>query len=72
MKADCFAYVVKENPAGQYIYCSALNDMLCEKSSDCPFYKNRKKWEKEVMRINGTTNFRVMGRRYAETHEGGD
>lgn len=71
MKADCFAYVVKENPAGQYIYCSALNDMLCEKAAIAHFIK-QKEMGKEVMRINGTTNFRVMGRRYVETHEGGD
>ena len=64
VKTDCFAY---END-GCEPYCIARNKLDCRQGDKCFSYKKREEYEKELMRINGTTDMSKILDRYAAGH----
>lgn len=77
MKDDCFAVKTTEVKIMGCLEkkrsCTALKEALCEKTHEkekCPFYKSRKQWEQEMLRIHGTTNMDAVLKSYESSHGG--
>lgn len=49
VKRDCFAYREKTEYLG---YCTALRELYC-RCEECKFYKNRKRYERELFELYG-------------------
>lgn len=59
-KEDCFAYP----PRAFKHECGCLTELVCE-SGKCSFYKSKKQFRDDLMRIHGTTNTSDIGAAYA-------
>lgn len=77
MREDCFACTEKNVFVMGFIErkktCTALNDVLCEKkrnNGQCPFYKNRGEWEKDMVARHGTTDIDAVVAAYQKTFGG--
>lgn len=46
MKEDCFAFDKKEKRIDKK--CTALRELICEKSDECPFYKTKEQFKKDA------------------------
>lgn len=69
MKRDCFAYIETTDYMGAKripytsAKCACLKEMECT-MHNCSFYRNRKEWEEENMRLYGTADVEEQIRRY--------
>lgn len=74
MREDCFGCSTanqQEMVGNVYPHCKALKRTYCsDPNVNCPFYKPFEQWRQEVLRNNGTDNFRSMVSRYSEKHGG--
>lgn len=46
MKEDCFAF--NKSAKGNGKRCTALRELICEKSDECPFYKTKEQFKKDA------------------------
>lgn len=77
MKEDCFARSEKtvfvNGSMERKEICAALNEVLCEKkrtNKECPFYKNKDEWEREMIALHGTTDVNAIVSAYQKTFGG--
>lgn len=77
MREDCFAChetnVFVKGVMERKKVCTALNDVLCEKKrrkGQCPFYKNRADWERDMILRHGTLDINAVVTAYQRTFGG--
>lgn len=75
MKEDCFACHEKNvfvmGVMEKKKTCTALNEVLCEKNNgECPFYKKREDWEKDMIQRHGTLDISAVVSAYQRTFGG--
>ena len=66
VKSDCFAYIIRVGNYMSWGDCDALNELVCDKE-DCPFYKKRASWLRELKDIHGTIDLNRVLRDYAKS-----
>ena len=66
---DCFAFrekiFLRCNELVSARTCTALNNLVCAKEQ-CPFYKPKEQWEKELLKIHGTESLDAILTEYQE------
>ena len=77
MREDCFACSEKNvfvmGVMERKHVCTALNEVLCEKKRNkgqCPFYKNREEWQRDMIERHGTIDLNAVVSSYQRTFGG--